>query len=64
MADQTGPSGRYPLDAMGVSHTARLVGGDQTPPPAQDELAEARARKALRDRKVISRSDAFRGKDD
>jgi hypothetical protein len=64
VSDQTRSSGRYPLDAMGVSHTARLVGGVPAPPTPQDELAEARARKALRDRKVISRTDAFRGKDD
>ncbi len=64
-----GPHGRgYPdLNALGKSHTARLAGGDVLSEPTvvhADVLADARARKIIRERKVTSRSDAFRGKDD
>lgn len=55
--------GRYPLDAMGMSHTARLLTGNTTANSvvfSGEDLERAREQKRLRDRRVISRSDAFK----
>lgn len=53
----------YPVNAIGTTHTARLIGGGATI-VAHDELEVARTRRQLRKRKAITRSDAFKGKHD
>ena len=68
MAKRNGKSEGYiGPDVIGTSHSARLAGGHvpSTPKVApSSELDTARNRKRLRERTLLSSTDAFRGKND
>lgn len=66
VAEGNTTSGYPDLNNLGKSHTARLVDGIPLNGTvvANDQLTEARAKKQIRERRLTSRTDAFRGKND
>lgn len=64
--DGDGVRAKPNVEILGISHTAALARGGVRPhrPDPNSELERARTRKLMDKRRLISSTDAFRGKDD